>query len=139
MSRYRGYFMQSEHIAAPANIDATDDAQAMLKAAELLSTSQFVRIEVWQETRVVGALSAPVPSPAYVGTLDKDVSHLSDDGAARPSPGLGLFLWSEQRAALESCSPIALFLLSSERRRTSLERDLIARCEVAAVLFSRDL
>ena len=71
MSRYRGYFMQGEHIAAPANIDATDDAQAMLKAAELLSTSQFVRIEVWQETRVVGALSAPAPSPAYVGTLDK--------------------------------------------------------------------
>ena len=82
MSRYRGYFMQGEHIAAPANIDATDDAQAMLKAAELLSTSQFVRIEVWQETRVVGALSAPAPSPAYVGTLDKDVSHVSDDGAS---------------------------------------------------------
>ena len=67
MSHYRGYFMQGEHIVAPANLDATDDAQAMLKAAELLSTSQFVRIEVWQETRVVGALSAPAPTPEYAG------------------------------------------------------------------------
>ena len=82
MSHYRGYFMQGEHIVAPANIDATDDAQAMLKAAELLSTSQFVRIEVWQETRVVGALSAPAPTPQYVGTLDRDVSHASDDDAS---------------------------------------------------------
>jgi hypothetical protein len=78
MSHYRGYFMKNDHIVSPADIDATDDAQAMLKASELLSTSQFGRIEVWQETRVVGALSAPAPS--HVGTLDKDDSYSSDDG-----------------------------------------------------------
>jgi hypothetical protein len=61
MSHYRGYFVKDDHIIAPANIDAADDAQAMLKASELLSTSQFLGIEVWQEKRVVGALSAPAP------------------------------------------------------------------------------
>ena len=67
MSHYRGYFMQGEHIVAPENIEAADDAQAMLKAGELLSTSQFACIEVWQETRVVGSLSAPAPSHDVTG------------------------------------------------------------------------
>jgi hypothetical protein len=79
MSHYRGYFMQGERIAAPANIEATDDAQAMLKAGELLSTSQFLRIEVWQETRIVGALSAPALAHDYVA---KDHRDPSDDGAS---------------------------------------------------------
>ena len=61
MSHYRGYFVKDDHIVAPAVIDAADDAQAMLKASELLSTSQFPCIEVWQEKRVVGALSDPAP------------------------------------------------------------------------------
>ena len=74
MSHYRGYFMQGGRIAAPAIIEATDDAQAMLKAGELLSTSQFLCIEVWQETRIVGALSAPVPSHEYVTKDDRDAS-----------------------------------------------------------------
>lgn len=39
MSRYRGYLMKDDHIVAPATIDAADDAQAMVKAAELLSAS----------------------------------------------------------------------------------------------------
>ena len=66
MSHYRGYFMKDERIVAPAIIEAADDAQAMLKAGELLTASQFARIEVWHETRVVGALSAPAPSHEHV-------------------------------------------------------------------------
>ena len=77
MSHYRGYFMKDERIVAPAIIHATDDAQAMLKAGELLSTSQFLRIEVWQETRIVGALSAPALAHEYVAKDDRDAS---DDG-----------------------------------------------------------
>ena len=84
MSHYRGYFMKDGRIVSPAIIEAADDAQAMLKAGELLSTSQFFRIEVWQETRVVGALSAPVPSREFVGTLDKDF-HSSEEGASNMS------------------------------------------------------
>ena len=66
MSHYRGYFVKDDHIVAPANIDAADDAQAMLKASELLSTSQFPGIEVWRETRVVGALPAPSSNSSEV-------------------------------------------------------------------------
>jgi hypothetical protein len=70
MSHYRGYFLKDDRIVAPAIIDAANDAQAMLKAGELLSTSQFSRIEVWQETRVVGALSAPSPADESAANLD---------------------------------------------------------------------
>jgi hypothetical protein len=76
MSHYRGYFMQGERIAAPAIIEATDDAQAMLKAGELLSTSQFLRIDVWQEKRLVGVLSAPASSHKVT---DHRGSHASKD------------------------------------------------------------
>ena len=74
MAHYRGYFVKDERIVAPAIIEAADDAQAMLKAGELLSTGQFPCIEVWQETRVVGALSAPAPSNEYVAKPDRDDS-----------------------------------------------------------------
>ena len=59
MSKYRGYFMRNNHIVAPAVIEAAEDAQAMLRASELLLVNQFPYIEVWQETRIVGSLSAP--------------------------------------------------------------------------------
>ena len=78
MSHYRGYFVKDDHIVAHAVIDATDDAQAMLKASELLFVRQFLSIEVWQATRVVGALSASGPSHESVGTLEKDGSHFED-------------------------------------------------------------
>ena len=77
MSHYRGYFVKDDHIVAPAVIDAADDAQAMLKASELLSTSRFLGIEVWQEKRVVGALSAPASSHK---ATDQQGSHASEDG-----------------------------------------------------------
>jgi hypothetical protein len=75
MSHYRGYFIKDDHIVAHAVIDATDDAQAMLKASELLFVRQFLSVEVWQETRVVGALSASGQSHESVGALEKDDSH----------------------------------------------------------------
>ena len=76
MSHYRGYFVKDDHIVAPADIDAADDAQAKLKASEQLSTSPFLGIEVWQEKRVVGALSAPASSHKVT---DRG-SHASKDG-----------------------------------------------------------
>jgi hypothetical protein len=79
MSHYRGYFIKDERIVAPAIIEAIDDAQAMLKAGELLSTSPFLRIELWHETRVVGALSAPAPSDEDATKDDRDAS---EDGVS---------------------------------------------------------
>jgi hypothetical protein len=58
MSHYRGYFVKDDHIVAPAVIDAADDAQAMLRASELLSTGPCLGIEVWQEKRVVAVRPA---------------------------------------------------------------------------------
>ena len=80
MSKYRGYFMRDDHIVAPAVIDADDDAQAMLKAGEMLSASQCTRMEVWQETRLVGALSAPTPTDR--AKLDEGDRHLSESGGS---------------------------------------------------------
>ena len=54
LSHYRGYFMKDEHIVAPAIMEATDDAEALRKARELLSASQFLRIEVWHGFRLRG-------------------------------------------------------------------------------------
>jgi hypothetical protein len=58
LANYRAYFMKGGRIVAPKDIEAESDAQAMLQAGELLSSSQFPSIEVWQEKRVVGALVA---------------------------------------------------------------------------------
>lgn len=61
MSHYRGHYMKDDRIAGPAIIDATDDAEALRKASESLSASQFLRIELWHGFRNVGTLSAPAP------------------------------------------------------------------------------
>ena len=82
MSHYRGYFMQGERIAAPAIIEATDDAQAMLKAGELLSTSQFLRVEVWQGQRIVGALSAPASSHKVTDHRESHASKVGESNVA---------------------------------------------------------
>ena len=79
MAHFRGYFMRDDHIVAPAIIEATDDAEALRKARELLATSQFLRIEVWHGFRLVGALAGPAPSQDYVA---KDDLHSSDGGAS---------------------------------------------------------
>jgi hypothetical protein len=68
MSRYRGYFMKDNHIVAPTVIEATDDAEALRNAGELLSTSESPRIEVWQGFRNVGALSAPAACEEGTGS-----------------------------------------------------------------------
>ena len=75
MSHYRGYFIKDDHIVAHAVIDATDDAQAMLKASELLFVRQFLSIEVWQATQVVGALSTPA---SIHKVMDQEDFHSSE-------------------------------------------------------------
>ena len=56
-------------------MEASEDAQAMLKAGELLSAGPFDRIEVWQKTRVVGALSALAPPDEYGARPDTGDPH----------------------------------------------------------------
>jgi hypothetical protein len=60
MIQYRGYYIREDHhVVAPETIDAANDAEAMARAGELLATSIFARIEVWQESRLVGSTSTP--------------------------------------------------------------------------------
>ena len=54
MGQYRCYFIAGECIKAAEDIEAADDAGALLKAEELLLKSAFPAIEVWQEKRMVG-------------------------------------------------------------------------------------
>ena len=54
MPRYRCHFLAGERIKAAENIEATDDAGAILKAEEMIAASSFPAIEIWQEARLVG-------------------------------------------------------------------------------------
>ena len=54
MPNYRVYLMNGDHIVAPENLEAADDAEAMLKAGKLLSSSTQLRIEVWRGKRLIG-------------------------------------------------------------------------------------
>jgi hypothetical protein len=80
MSHYRGYFLKDDHIVAPAVIDASDDAQAMVMAGQLLLTTQFSCIEVWKEMRVIGAVSAPAP---FREVADREEFHSSEDAGTK--------------------------------------------------------
>jgi hypothetical protein len=60
MAHYRAYFMRGDHIAAAEDVDAEDDAAALLAADQLLTGSRFASIEIWQEKRLVGRLSMNV-------------------------------------------------------------------------------
>jgi hypothetical protein len=55
---YRCYFLVGGRISEAENIEAANDTAVLLKAEELLLRST-VSVEVWQEKRLVGCLSAP--------------------------------------------------------------------------------
>lgn len=54
MAQYRCYFLAGECIKAAEDIEADDDAGALMKAEELILKSSFLAVEVWQEKRLVG-------------------------------------------------------------------------------------
>jgi hypothetical protein len=54
LSFYRFFFRQHDITVRAEVIECDGDASALEKAKELLSTSQFRLIEVWQTTRKVG-------------------------------------------------------------------------------------
>ena len=54
MAHYRCYFIAGECIRAAQDIEADDDARALATANELILKSDFLAIEVWQQTRFVG-------------------------------------------------------------------------------------
>ena len=54
LAHFRCYFIAGECIRAAQDIEADDDAGALAKANELILTSEFLAIEVWQRARFVG-------------------------------------------------------------------------------------
>ena len=58
LRHYRCYFLIDDRIKAAEDIGAKDDADALLKAEELLAGSSFLAIEVWQAERLVGRVAA---------------------------------------------------------------------------------
>ena len=58
MRHYRCYFLIDDKIKAAEDIGAKDDADALLRAEELLAGSSFSVIEVWHAERLVARLAA---------------------------------------------------------------------------------
>jgi hypothetical protein len=69
---YRCYFLNGETIRAAEDIGAKDDADALLRAEELLADSSFRSIEVWQEKRLVGRIGGSPDLTASDGDETSD-------------------------------------------------------------------
>ena len=54
MIHYRCHFIVGERITASEDLDAPDDACALLDAEKLILKSDALAVEVWQERRFVG-------------------------------------------------------------------------------------
>jgi hypothetical protein len=58
---YRFYLLEgSGHIAAVRVGECTTDADALLEAEDVLQTSEFPAVEIWDGARRVGMLNKPV-------------------------------------------------------------------------------
>jgi hypothetical protein len=75
LRHYRCYFLVDDRIKAAEDIGAKDDADALLRAEELLAGSSFPAIEIWQAERLVGRLAAA-----------HDLTAVDKDKAPDPSP-----------------------------------------------------
>jgi hypothetical protein len=53
MAHYRWYFTKGDHIVAAENIEAVDDAAALLTAEQMATSGKHSSIEIWQEKRIV--------------------------------------------------------------------------------------
>ena len=65
---YRCYFTEADdRIRSYEQIECENDAEAALKAQELLAASQFTSTEVWQGRRIVGKWSNTGREPKAPG------------------------------------------------------------------------
>jgi hypothetical protein len=62
MAHYHCYVLGPDrHISSRHDVEATDDAEAMLKAAQVAPPEDLSTIEVWCEARLVGVLTPQNP------------------------------------------------------------------------------
>jgi hypothetical protein len=57
LAYYRCDFIARDGITAAENIEAVDDAGAILEARELILRSSFVAVEIWREKDFIGPIS----------------------------------------------------------------------------------
>jgi hypothetical protein len=70
LAHYRCYFMVGDSIRAAENIEAADDAGALLKADELILKCEFLAVEVWKEKDFIGRISTAPDLKVIVGGKD---------------------------------------------------------------------
>ena len=62
MGNYHAYLTSGDHLPKETDIDATNDAMAMLEAERMLAETKCYALEVWHGTRLVGRLSLSTPA-----------------------------------------------------------------------------
>jgi hypothetical protein len=62
MPTYHCYFTSGDHLPEEVDVDAADDALAMLDAERLLADTKCNVMEVWLGTRMVGRLILSKPA-----------------------------------------------------------------------------
>ena len=71
MAHYRCYFLIGNGIRVAENIEAADDAAALLSAEKLILRSEFLLVEVWQEKSFIGRISIAPDLKVIVGGKGK--------------------------------------------------------------------
>jgi hypothetical protein len=67
MAEYRCHYLEHDRARSQVAVDAPDDASALLEAEQLLASSRFVAMEVWQEYRLVGRVTVGTPAELMPG------------------------------------------------------------------------
>jgi hypothetical protein len=62
---YRCYFLSGDSIVDVADIEADDDAAALIEASRRLDESSYRSIEIWSGGRKLSLLSRPEPPPGF--------------------------------------------------------------------------
>ena len=62
MAEYRCHYLEHDQARSQVAVDAPDDATVLLEAEQLLASSRFVAMEVWQESRLVGRVTVGTPA-----------------------------------------------------------------------------
>ena len=83
MRHYRCYFLIDDKIKAAEDIGAKDDADALLRAEELLAGSSFSVIEVWHAERLVARLQPRTISPTSTKAKHQILRRVLNDLMAR--------------------------------------------------------
>lgn len=67
MVEYRCHYLEDGQAQAQVAVDASSDATALMEAEELLASSRFFVMAVWQGSRLVGRVTLGTPAELTEG------------------------------------------------------------------------